>query len=131
MNEHGRARQPSRRKPARSDRGNIARGRWGERLAAQHYRRAGYDIIAQNWYGSDGEIDLIAQRGETVVICEVKARRTAAFGVPAEAVTVTKQQRIRRLAAEWLQATSTRAPTVRFDIVAITGSDLTVIEGAF
>lgn len=109
----------------------VARGRWGEELAARCYERAGYEILARNWRGTAGEVDLIARRGSVVVVCEVKARRNADFGPPASAVTETKQRRLRRLAAEWLQTTGTRAPSVRFDVVSITGVDVDVIEGAF
>jgi Holliday junction resolvase-like predicted endonuclease len=42
-----------------------------------------------------------------------------------------KQQRLRRLAAEWLRTTGTHGVDVRFDVVAITGGDVTVIPGAF
>jgi putative endonuclease len=71
------------------------------------------------------------RRGTTVAFVEVKSRRTAAFGVPAEAVTPTKQARIRRLAAAWLAENEVRAAEVRFDVVAILGDDLEVIENAF
>jgi len=66
-----------------------------------------------------------------VVICEVKTRRTAAFGVPAEAVTPAKQARIRRLAARWLAESDVRAREVRFDVVAILAGEVEVIEAAF
>lgn len=71
------------------------------------------------------------RRGTTVAFVEVKSRRTAAFGVPAEAVTPAKQARIRRLAAAWLAENEVRAAEVRFDVVAILGDDLEVIEDAF
>jgi putative endonuclease len=51
--------------------------------------------------------------------------------VPAEAVTGSKQRRIRGLAARYLQETGTRAPALRFDVVAILAGDVEVIEAAF
>ena len=62
---------------------------------------------------------------------EVKARASAAFGLPAEAVTPLKQQRIRRLAAQWLAIHDVHGVQVRFDVVAVLGTELTVIDGAF
>ncbi len=89
-------------------------------------------MLDRNWRdGRNGEIDLVLRRERTIVFCEVKARRTAAYGSPAEAVTPTKQARIRRLASAWLTAHEVRGVEVRFDVVAILGDDLEVIEAAF
>ena len=71
------------------------------------------------------------------MFCEVKTRRTTAFGTPAEAVTVTKQRRLRTLATRWLAAhPDRRARTLRFDVASVLaarGVDpvIEVIEGAF
>ena len=66
------------------------------------------------------------------VFCEVKARTTDAFGVPAEAVTRTKQARIRRLAARWLEeAAPVRAREIRFDVVSVLAGEVEILEGAF
>jgi putative endonuclease len=67
-----------------------------------------------------------------LVICEVKARRSDAFGIPALAVGAAKQRRLRRLAAAWLAGyRSGRNVEVRFDVVAVTGDDVDVYESAF
>ena len=110
---------------------NLVRGRWGEDLAAAWYVRHGYDIVARNWRCRSGEIDLIARRGRLMVVCEVKARRTDAYGPAAAAVGPAKQQRLRRLAAEWLATTGVRGVEVRFDVIAITGTVIDVVPGAF
>jgi putative endonuclease len=66
------------------------------------------------------------------VFCEVKARTTDAFGLPAESVTKTKQARIRRLAARWLEeAAPVRAREIRFDVVSVLGGEIEILEGAF
>jgi putative endonuclease len=110
---------------------NQARGRWGERRAATHYQRQGYCVLDRNWRCRHGEIDLVLRRDDTIVFCEVKTRRTTRYGGPAEAVDHRKQMRIRRLAAAWLQVHQVRRVEVRFDVVAITGVDVEVIEAAF
>jgi putative endonuclease len=107
------------------------RGIAGEERAAAWYEAAGYEILARNWRCRDGEIDLIAALGPCVVFCEVKARSSAAFGLPAEAVTRVKQQRLRRLAARWLDESGRRPREIRFDVAAILGDDLDVITDAF
>ena len=110
---------------------NIARGRWGEDLAAAWYERRGYVVVARNWRCRTGEIDLVVRHGRVVVVCEVKARRTDAYGPAASAVGPAKQQRLRRLAAEWLASSGVRGVEVRFDVVAITGDEIDVVVDAF
>lgn len=114
-----------------SDQSNRARGRWGEDRAAVHYRRLGHEVVDRNWRSSTGELDLILVDGSTYVFSEVKARRTAAYGPAAAAVSVAKQRRIRQLAVEWLRAHDVHADSIRFDVVAITGSELELITDAF
>lgn len=106
-------------------------GAHGEALAASWYEGDGYRIVARNWRCREGEIDLVAVRGSTVVICEVKTRSSAAFGVPAEAVTRAKQLRLRRLAARWLDESDLRPARVRFDVASVLAGHLEVIEAAF
>lgn len=115
----------------RADLSNRARGRWGEDLAAAHYRRLGYEILDRNWRTVTGELDLVLGCGSTIVFSEVKARRTADFGPAASAVTVSKQRRIRQLAVEWLREHDLHADVIRFDVVAITGTTLELIDDAF
>jgi len=110
---------------------NSARGRWGEELAASHYRRLGHEILDRNWRSSTGEVDLVVFDGTTYIFSEVKARRTADYGPASAAVTVAKQRRIRQLAVEWLRAHEVHASSIRFDVVAITGNKLELLTDAF
>ena len=114
-----------------TDISNQARGRWGEDLAARYYERRGATVADRNWRCPTGEHDLVVDDHGTYVFVEVKARRTERFGPPAAAVGVAKQQRIRRLAVEWLRAHGHPRVEVRFDVVSITGVHLECIEGAF
>ena len=67
-----------------------------------------------------------------MVFCEVKSRTTDAFGIPAEAVTRSKQLRLRRLAARWLASDGAgKGYQVRFDVAAILAGELEVMEGVF
>ena len=109
-----------------------ALGDHGEALAARWYGERGYDVVARNWRCRHGELDLVLGRPGLVVFCEVKARTTAAFGTGAEAVTATKQARLRRLAAEWLAVTAHEPVDVRFDVAVVhRGVEVDIVEGAF
>lgn len=108
-----------------------ALGAAGEARAAAWYEDSGYTVIARNWRCRQGELDLVLGRGRLVVFCEVKTRSSLAFGSPAEAVTRTKQLRLRRLAAAWIEASGTRPGQVRFDVASVLPGQLDVIEGAF
>jgi putative endonuclease len=97
----------------------VAVGRYGERVAARHLESVGMVILDRNWRCAFGEIDLVAQDQETLVVCEVKTRRSVSCGVPAEAVTPDKVARLRRLAAAWLAEQDRHFPAVRIDVVAV------------
>lgn len=94
-------------------------GEYGERAAAEHLRRAGMVILDRNYRCAHGEIDIVARDGDTLVICEVKTRRTLAYGSPLEAVTPQKAARLRRLAAHWLSAYAMAPPSIRIDVVGV------------
>lgn len=113
------------------DRSRKARGAWGEQVAARHYRRRGYEIVDRNWRSPTGELDLVVRRADLYVFSEVKTRRSESFGPAAAAVGISKQRRIRRLALEWLRAHDVYAAEMRFDVVAITGVEVELIEAAF
>jgi putative endonuclease len=95
-------------------------GDHGEDLAAAALRRQGYKILERNYVTPLGEIDLIARQGKTVVVVEVKTRKSTRFGSPQEGVSVTKQGRLRRLAEYYLKAKGLTGSPVRFDVVGIT-----------
>ena len=90
---------------------------------ADWYRAAGYEILARNWRCREGELDIVAASGTTLVFCEVKTRRSTAFGTPVEAITFTKQRRLRALAARWLAQSDGVGrryyDEMRFDVAAV------------
>ena len=94
-------------------------GRFGEELAARHLQDAGLEILDRNWRCAEGEIDIVARDGDTLVVIEVKTRSGAAFGDPAEAVIAAKAARLRRLALRWLAANGIGWSDLRFDVVTV------------
>lgn len=101
--------------------------------------RAGFTIVERNWLlrraDLRGEIDIIARRTDSrsdlVVFCEVKARRNAGYGGAAIAVDAAKQERLRLVAQMFLIERGLVDVDVRFDVIAITGTELIHYEAAF
>ena len=109
-----------------------ALGASGEQAAADWYVANGYGVVARNWRCRDGELDLILRRGRAFVFCEVKTRSSTMFGAPVEAVTRTKQVRLRHLAARWLaDHAGVRASEIRFDVASVLGGRVEIVQGAF
>jgi len=77
------------------------------------------EIVERNWRCRYGELDLIVRNADVTAFVEVKTRSGRGFGTPAEAVTFTKQQRIRRLALLWLHEQLGPWLRVRFDVVSV------------
>ena len=94
-------------------------GQVGESEAERCLRRKGYRILERNVRSLLGEIDLIAEDGPVLVFVEVKARRTDTYGGAVEAVHRHKQERLIRLAAQYLALHHIRNRPCRFDVVLI------------
>jgi len=94
-------------------------GRRGEDLAVEHLQRCGLVVLSRNWRCRHGELDIVATDGRRLVVCEVKTRSGTGFGAPAEAVTLEKQERLRRLANAWLAHYRVGWCEVRMDIVSV------------
>jgi putative endonuclease len=94
-------------------------GNAGEDAVAAWYTAAGYRVIDRNWRCREGELDVVVAKGDTLVFCEVKTRASTRFGAPVEAVTATKQRRLRTLATRWLAEHDVRRRTLRFDVASV------------
>lgn len=91
----------------------------GEDAAAAYLERVGVSVVERNWRCQFGEIDIVALDGETLVLCEVKTRRTTAKGTPEESVTPTKQRKYTKLAQAYLQHVGDASLALRFDVITI------------
>lgn len=94
-------------------------GAYGEQVAARHLVGQGMVILDRNWRGEAGELDLVLRDGDVLVVCEVKTRSSEGWGSPLEAVGRQKAERLRRLAAQWIQVHGVRVPEVRLDLVGV------------
>ena len=95
-------------------------GRLGERLAAAHLERLGYEIVTRNHRTRYGEIDLVAADATTLVIAEVKSRRGQ--GCPWDALGEAKRRQVRRMGTAYLAEVDDRPRRrrVRFDAIGVT-----------
>lgn len=97
---------------------NRQTARWGEDLAAQYLAREGCTVLQRNWRCPYGEIDIIAQEGNTLLFVEVKTRRRVDAALPREAVDERKQRRLRQCATLYLDLFYPDA-VCRFDVVEV------------
>ena len=113
-----------------------ALGRRGERLARHRLEATGYSVLQANYRAKAGEIDLIAEKGDTLVFVEVRTRTGRAVGAPEESLTPEKRAHLVDAAGEYLQAHQAEDREWRIDLVAIeVGRDgrvqrLDVVENA-
>ena len=100
----------------------VAQGSAAEDLACRYLEARGLALVARNVRYRGGELDLIMRDGEHLVFVEVRSRRHTRYGTPAESVTRSKQLRLLRAAALYLQRQRLDLPC-RFDVVAILQAD--------
>ncbi|KZE23025.1 hypothetical protein AVW13_05445 [Brevibacterium casei] len=94
-------------------------GRTGEDLAVARLEAEGMVVLDRNVRCREGEIDIIARDGATIVFVEVKTRRTMRQGSPLEAITPVKLRRIRMLSGLWLREQAEFYPATRIDAIGI------------
>ena len=119
----------------------VARGKWAEDLVSRWYEQHGYVIVARNWRSKRGELDVVERKDGVLVVCEVKARASNAFGTPAEAVTPAKQLKVRRATADFrasmresndpIASLVNVVRAVRFDVACVLGTQLEMLEDIF
>ena len=133
--EHRRTSPARRLTPEQRAVARMARARWAEDLAARFYERSGYEIVARNWHCREGELDIVAIMTSVAVaiiaVVEVKARATSSFGSPLEAITRAKQKKLRIATTKFLATRPELRGEIRFDVVAVLGTQLEVLHNAF
>ena len=94
-------------------------GRWAESFTATELEAEGAKILDRNFRTRLGEVDLIAQHGETIRFIEVRARKSANFGAPAESVTYAKSRRVIAASQAFLQRTGMDDRHWRIDVASV------------
>ena len=113
----------------------IRTGKRGEDIAVAHLQEVGYRIVARNYRCRYGEMDIIAQDGDTLVFIEVKSRQSERYGPPQEAVGAEKRKKLSRVSLHYLQQQGIEACKARFDVIAVRisprGAAVDLIRDAF
>ena len=94
------------------------RGRDAELACCKYLQQQGLKLLAKNYLGRRGELDLVMQDNNTVVFVEVRYRKHDAYGSALESVTSGKQAKLRITAEQYLQQ-ETKLTNGRFDVVAM------------
>jgi putative endonuclease len=94
-------------------------GTAGEEIAARELARRGYTLRERNWRCAEGELDIVARHGQTLVFVEVRTRRGDRFGAPEESITPAKRAHLIAAAQAYLQAGSLQDTDWRIDVVAV------------
>lgn len=95
------------------------RGNLGEKIAKDYLRGKGFKILESQFFARVGEIDIVAECAGKLHFVEVKARSSAAFGYPEEAITEKKAERIRKAVGIYLLRNKISHQNYQIDLVAI------------
>ncbi len=93
-------------------------GKKGEQLAKDFLIKKGYKIRDTNWRYKKSEIDIIAQKNDTLAVVEVKTRSSLDFGNPQDFVKPKQIKNLVKAVDEYVTENDLDVE-VRFDIIAI------------
>jgi putative endonuclease len=105
---------------------HLKKGNAAEELACIFLQQKGLKLVERNFRCAYGEIDLIMQDVKTLVFIEVRLRSSADFGGAAMSINQTKQQKLKRTAALYLQTHGDSA--CRFDAILMSKVDINALE---
>ena len=93
-------------------------GKKGEQLAVDYLLEHHYTIRERNYRFEKAEVDIIAQKGNTLAVIEVKTRSTADFGNPQDFVKPKQIKNLVKAVDEYVTINNLDIE-VHFDIIAI------------
>lgn len=99
---------------------HLIRGQYGEKIASHYLKTQGLHILAKNIKTRRGEIDIIAQDGDTIVFVEVRLRSSKSWVNAGTSITPAKQKKWKTAATEYLLRHYKQPPNCRFDAILIT-----------
>ena len=109
----------------------IDRGLSAEAIATQLLVHRGYQIVERNFRCASGELDIVARDGAILCFVEVRSRSNGEHGHAAEMIDRKKQKQVARVAMHYIGLRNPEFDRSRFDVVAITGDDVLLIQDAW
>jgi len=94
-------------------------GRVGEEAAAEFLQARGYEVLARNWRGGGGELDLVVATGDLVAFVEVKTRAPGSLDGGWEAVHPAKQRKIQQAARAYAARMRKLPAAFRLDVIVV------------
>lgn len=110
---------------------NRKKGSIAEDKAIFYLKEKGYNILYKNFYSIYGEIDIIAKKDNMIIFFEVKYRSSLKNGYPREAISKSKQEKIKKTALIYISENNILNSDFSFDIIEILNNEITHIENAF
>ena len=106
---------------------NHQSGHDAEKRAAEYLVQQGYKITELNWKTRYCEIDVIAEKAQTIWFVEVKSRKNSSQGYGYEYVTPKKLQQMNFAAEMWVQSNNWDGD-YRLAVISIDGDDITLLD---
>jgi len=94
-------------------------GRTGEEIACDFLKEQGYSIVERNYRSRIGEIDIVAEHMENLVVCEVKTRINRTGLHPSLSVTAKIIEKLRLLVEHYICQKHLMHLQPRFDVIAV------------
>ncbi len=110
---------------------SVEKGRQYEKLAEKFLINDGYTVLEKNWRAGHKEIDLIVQKGNTIVFVEVKGSISKQYGHPSERVDKHKRANLINAAEQFIVAGDIKDCDFRFDIITFLDGKLEHYPDAF
>jgi putative endonuclease len=100
------------------------KGAAAENGAVQYLSSSGYMILERNWRCRTGELDIIAEREDCIVVVEVRSRSGELLqGTPEESVNARKINQVRSTTQVYLHMKGYEERRISFDVISVLLND--------
>ncbi len=94
-------------------------GKKGEDLAIEYLKHKGFTLRERNYRTRWGEIDIIAEKNNTIYFIEVKTRQNLTFGKPYEAVNYFKVEALKKAITFYIRKKKVKDKKFSLSVISI------------